>query len=401
MFVDEGIYKKIVFPLRFVSFLVAVLSLIVSLFFLETNHHGNLIFIIILILNYSIWNFSESVAFGHKETKYTSLLNVIFMSLWFIILFFLNDNLFNLYNVLIIFCIINFIKSFIYLFIILTNYYSDKYGCKTVITQNSFIGMNFTYFIIALIGTLSMELPTQFINNNSDSQDVGFYIVGVKLMLPISLGIATIFKAVFPFLIKFYNENKQDFENKIKLSINFILFFGTILATFVSFISELLIVAFFGEDYFIASRVFDFLIWFSVLYIIDIILSGVLSSSFNEKLILKLAIIDIIILVPLFYYFSFLGAVAIAIVKLITGIIFLFYHLHFISKTMKIVFLNKDVIKLSLLFVTISTICLFVENLFVKLAMISTVYLMLLLIDKIFIYKQFEFLKLLKFNNND
>ena len=178
--------KKIVFPFRFVSFLVAVLSLIVSLFFLETNHHGNLIFIIILILNYSIWNFSESVAFGHKETKYTSLLNVIFMSLWFIILFFLNDNLFNLYNVLIIFCIINFIKSFIYLFIILTNYYSDKYGCKTVITQNSFIGMNFTYFIIALIGTLSMELPTQFINNNSDSQDVGFYIVGVKLMLPIS-----------------------------------------------------------------------------------------------------------------------------------------------------------------------------------------------------------------------
>ena len=111
-----------------------------------------------------------------------------------------------------------------------------------------------------------------------------------------------------------------------------------------------------------AVIVFNLLIWFSVISILDSLLSNGLSSAYKEKVLAFIATIDILILLPLLYYASSFGAWGLALVKLITGVIFLGYHLYVFIRVLKVKIFNKELLVLLVFYFSALGVCLLIEN---------------------------------------
>ena len=115
------------------------------------------------------------------------------------------------------------------------------------------------------------------------------------------------------------------------------------------------------------------MIWYSVIRILDTLVSNSLSAAYKENITAILGTIDIIILLPLIYYASSFGAVNVSIVMLFSGVCFLLYHLVVLSKSLKIKFLNRNFIMMILFYLISLAICLYLPDIFFKLLSILAV----------------------------
>lgn len=356
--------KKIIIPFRLASFVLAIIAFFVYNMIVVTTDNSWSVYVVLIILNLSLWNFSESIAFGHEVTKYSSILNIIVSAVWLISILVIPEKLLVLNTILLVYCLLHFVKGASYIVIIFKNFYAPQAfkSQKATISYMHFFKMVLPYIWLLLIFTFSNQLPIQFLNTNSNLNEVGFYAVGFKLMVPISIAVGTAFKAVFPSFTRLFANNKFEFQSKLKLGFNIIIVFGTLIAIIASLSSEYWLPIVFGEEYGSAVIVFNFLIWFSIISILDSLLSNGLSSAYKEKVLAIIATIDIVIVLPLLYYASFYGAWGLALVKLLTGFVFLGYHLYVFVKVLKVNIFNKDLIVLFGFFFSAMGICLLIEN---------------------------------------
>lgn len=359
-----ALIRKIIIPIRLISFGLAIVAFVIYNYIDFTTENQWIIYVILIILNLSLWNFSESIAFGNEVTKYSSILNIIVSVCWLASIFFFPDELFTVENVILIYCILHFLKAFSYMIIVFKNYYlPKKYNIdKETIGFMSFFKMVLPYVWLLLIFTLANQLPFQLLNKNSGLGEVGYYAVGFKLMMPISIAVGTAFKAIFPSFTRMYANNKNDFEIKLKQGFNLIIVLGTLVSIGASLTSTYWLTLMFGDSYVAAIPVFNFLIWFSVLSILDTLLSNGLSSAYKEKTLAIIATIDVIIIIPLLYFASFYGAEGLAIIKLVSGILFLGFHLFVFIKVLKVKIYNKNLLVLFIFYFSTMLTSLFIDN---------------------------------------
>lgn len=356
--------KKIIIPFRIGSFVLAIIAFLIYNTVTLTTDNQWLLYVVLIILNLSLWNFSESIAFGHEVTKYSSILNIIVSIGWLIAIVLIPENLLNIKTIILVYCLLHFVKAFSYLLIIAKNFYRpEKFNSSNVsVSRSHFLKMVLPYIWLLFIVTLGSQLPIQFLNLNSNLNEVGFYAVGFKLMVPVSIAVGTAFKAIFPAFTRLYANNKSEFENKLKLGFNLIIISGTIIAIITSLTSIYWLPLVFGKEYSSAVIVFNLLIWFSVISILDSLLSNGLSSAYKEKVLAFIATIDIVILLPFLYYASSFGAWGLALVKLITGVIFLGYHLYVFIRVLKVKIFNKELLILLVFYFSAMGVCLLIEN---------------------------------------
>ncbi len=387
--------KKIILPFRIGSFALALISFLVYNSINVSTDDAWLIYVVLIILNLSLWNFSESVAFGHEVTKYSSILNISVSVIWLASILIIPEKLLFIKTVLIIYCILHFVKGASYIVLILKNFYlPEKFKRQTsTISYREFLKMVLPYTWLLLIFTLSSQLPLQFLNSNANLKEVGFYAVGFKLMVPISIAVGTAFKAIFPSLTRLFAKDKLEFQRRIKFCFSTIIISGTFVSIAGSLTSNYWLPIVFGEEYRSAVLVFNVLIWFSVLSMLDSLLSNGLSSGYKESVLAIIATIDIIILLPLIYYSSFYGAWGVAFMKLIAGILFLSYHLYIFTKILNVKIFNRElIILLGFYFLSLIS-CLIIENNIHQLIAIVTLLITVLTIRESPVVETFKFVQ--------
>jgi len=218
------------------------------------------------------------------------------------------------------------------------------------------------------IGIIGVQIPILMLANNSGDEQVGLFSVGWYLVIPLTLLIRSALRAIFPILSGFSLKDPERFKRIVLNGTIFIVFIGTFAAFLLSIFSEYYIPLLFGIKYFPSVRVFNLLIWFGVIYALDILLGNALSASDKQNLLAVLATIDIIISIPILYYFSFAGAYGLAKAKLIIGFAILCYHWIIFKKILGTSFHSSTWIILIIYIVSIGSISIFgfIQQNFIK-----------------------------------
>lgn len=318
-----------ILPLRLVSYIATVVSL--GLYCqLYDKPRSAMLFgcMAVIVFGMSLWDVSESIAFGKKITKFSSLLNISSSLFWLAAVAIVYGEYLTLENIVIIYSIMFIAKSVIYVLIVTNKLCSDAEHDNNANSVNvsHVLRMSIPYLWLMVVCTISNQIPVQLLGANANMNEVGYYSVGNKLMIPIVVAISTAFRAAFPFMAEVYSSDKIRFNEYIKKGFGFIVTFGTIIAIILSLTSLYWIPLIFGQAYVTSIAAFNLLIWYGVISIIDSLLSLALSSSYQQNTLAMLASIDLIILMPMLYYGSYHGAYWVSAMKLLAGLLMLLYH---------------------------------------------------------------------------
>jgi O-antigen/teichoic acid export membrane protein len=370
-------------PIRIFSFFFSIAIFILYYVVISGNRLDSLhLFVIAIILNLTLWDISESVAFGNKVTKYSSVLAITFSSTWAISIYLFPEKFFSLKAILIVYCLLNFFKAAGYLWIVVKKFIASSHeriaSESAVLERKEIIKMTIPYMWLFAVVTISNQFPVQFLNVNSGAAEVGFYSVGNKLMIPVMVAISTACSSIFPFLTELHKYNKEQFIKYIKDGFRFILTFGTLIVIILTLTSKYWIVRIFGQEYSQAVVVFNFLVWFGVIGTIDSLLSLALSSSYKQNTLAILASLDFLIFLPLIYFGSHHGAYGMSLARVFAGMIILAYHWIVFVKILNIRLSVKEITALYGFFLLALSISLFVSDDFIQLKLLLILLVVLL-----------------------
>ena len=368
---SKAIFSLIV-PIRIFSFLISTIALLIYLHINDFSFSVIYLFSIILILSNNLWDLSQSIAFGHLVTKYTTILNFVFSLVWLISVVVIPDSVFDIELIIIIYAIILLIKGLSYLFVVHKKYIKN-YKELINLTRMSIFVMCIPYIWMRSLGAFADQVPILMLDNNSGSEEVGFYSLGARLVVPITIIINTGIVAIFPFLTKLFKEDVNQFKIRIIEGFNFVLVIGTLISVLLVLTSKYWIIFLFGEQYFSSILVFNTMAWFSVLLSFDLLLSAALSSTYKQKTLAIITTIDFLILFPIFYIGAQYGAIGFANAKLIGGGIAVIYHIFVFNKILK---LNLNVFQMFLgllFFILMFVITTYLESLLIQLILIALV----------------------------
>lgn len=366
-------------PLRIFSFIATTIAMII--YVLNTNNWdlSIVVFASILVFSNSVWDLSESVAFGMLVTKFTTIFNLIFSSIWLLSAFLIPCSVFNVKNVLLVYCSLFLLKSISYLVTIIKKYTLGNF--VSIISSRSIILMSLPYLFMRGLGSFVDQIPVLMLNSNSGSKEVGYFSVGLRLIIPITLTVSTALRAVFPFITRLYEKDKMVFEKKVIESFGFVFIWGTIMATILVNTSDFWIPFFFGKEYLFSVKAFNVLAWYGVGMCFDLLFSTILSSTYKQNTLAVITAIDFTILLPFLYFGSYYGALGLAIAKLISLLFILTYHIIVIKKVLKINIYNKQFFYSILFFLLMMGVSFLGGNLWMKIIFLVTV---------IFFYTLFE-----------
>lgn len=325
--------------IRLIATMLAIFGVIMYYIILKPQFDEFIIIITCIItISLTAWDLAESIAFGRKLMKYSAIINSISSFLWLISLFLLPKYFFSLFNVLLILAIIDVIKVGIYFLLIKNRKYLNKVPVDLFTSKREIIKMSLPYLWLFTIGIFRTQIPIILLSQNSNQEEVGYFSVGLRFILPIIMITSTAMKALFPDLSKLYKDNITNFQNIIRYSSILIISIGSILAVIFTMISSFLIPLLFGSEYIKAVQPFNFLIWYIVIYSLDVLLGTSLSSSNKQNTLALLGTIDFIISFPVLYYFSMKGAEYLAFSYIILSLILISYHWIIFKKLLGVYF---------------------------------------------------------------
>jgi O-antigen/teichoic acid export membrane protein len=312
---------------RILSFLLV--AIVGSVIFLFNDDYEIQLLPSVLIITSAlvIWDLAESIAFGHFVTKITTFLNITGSLTWLVVVLLLPYNSLSLITVIYSYSAIYIFRSIVYLIVVLRKHVVKNISEKTEKTVKGLVFQSLPFLWMRLIATFSSEIPLLILNENSGSAEVGYYSVGNRFVMPITLAVTTGMRALFPFLTKLYYDDQEKFRKKLDTGFSYIFIAGAIIAFLLTTTTEFWLTLLFGNKYSLAALPFNYLAWFGVVLSFDLLLSNVLVAANNQRLLATITTIDILIVFPLLFYGSNFGAEGMAKFKLIGVGICVFYHI--------------------------------------------------------------------------
>jgi O-antigen/teichoic acid export membrane protein len=231
-----------------------------------------------------------------------------------------------------------------------------------------------------VFSAFSDQIPVLLLNKQSGNTQVGYFAVGFRLIIPITLAISTGLRAVFPFLTKLYFEDKDEFDRKLVNGFGFVLIWGTLAATVLVTTSQLWIPFILGAAYLNAIPAFNILAWFGVGLCFDMILSTVLSSTYKQNILALITTIDFVVIFPLLYFGSRYGATGLANAKLIGMLLTIAYHIVVIVKLLKIKINNTGFYASLVFFVVMMLTNIFIASWIIKISVVLVILFLFIII---------------------
>jgi O-antigen/teichoic acid export membrane protein len=364
------LFKKFL-NLRIASFFLCLLILI-SYHFFYINLDNKIFLSILFIITATIfWDLSESIAFGHFVTKFTTIILVSFSFIWFLFVFNFPEENISLNLVIWIYALLFLSRAAIYF---ATSFF--KFAKPNINTTTTTVGtivlMSLPFLWMRGIGSITTQLPFLLLESNSSSEEVGYYSVGTRLVIPVIIAITTAMKAVFPFITKLYKENINDFNTHVKDAFSFILIIGSTISCLLTLTSFIWIELLFGKEYIPSINVFNYEAWSGVLLTFDLFMATVLVSTFRQKILAIITTIDVIIMFPIIYFSSEFGADGLSFAKLLGSITLFLFHVLMVQYYLKIDLKSKQFIYSCFYFIICLCISFFQFSLLIKFSLLTT-----------------------------
>lgn len=357
-----------VLSLRFISLLIALIGVLIYIAYGKDTSFSSSYYIFVLIFATSVWDIAESIAFGHLITKYTTFFNLAFSCFWLFFVLFLPENYFNVHIVLVVYALFFICKSVGYFRCSYVKFVK-KTSLAATLTKQSLFMMSLPYLWMRIFGIFGEQIPILILNNKCGADQVGYFSVGFRLIIPITVAINTGLRAVFPFITRAYAEDTKSFSEKIVKVFTFVVIWGSFIAGILVLFSEYWIPFFLGSSYLNSIVSFNYLAWFGVGMCFDLLLSTLLSSTYKQKILAIITTIDIFIVVGFLYWGAQYGATGLAMAKLFSMVLMLSYHIVIMCKVFDIDIRNRNFILSLIIYLFVATATLLVSSFVLKLVL--------------------------------
>ena len=306
------------------SFILLLIYFVYNSIFSSLSSLQFILIFILLFINCSN-NLFESLYWGYQKMTITSVLNITFSILWVSFIYIMPEKLIDIALLFIALIVFSALKLFMYF------YYTFRFkilkGKSRSFKSESITLMNesWPYFSLVLLMVPSNYLAINFLELNSDKDELGFFNLSYKILAPILVIINLSMSAIFPNLSILYKKNKDIFLETIKNGFNGFIFFVLICCSLTGVFMEQLILIFLPLKYVPGIKVAQILIWYILLMSLNTFIGTIWGASDKEKLIFKSSVVNMIIATPILYQSSFYGALGLSYGYLISFSIFQLY----------------------------------------------------------------------------
>ena len=371
---------KIVFPIRIFSVLLAIIAVITYQLYKGESQTGYIYAISLIVFSTVIWDLAESIAFGHFVTKLSTVISISASFIWLIIVILLPNEDLNVNLVIWAYAGLFLLRGVVYLLLSYSKFVKANKE-KTTLKIQTVLVMSMPFLWMRAVGVFGEQVPILLLKGYSGATEVGYYAVGNKFVMPITLAVTTGLRAVFPFMTKLFNEDKEKFKQKLISAFILVFIIGASIAALLTVSSAIWLPLLFGESYYQAINAFNYQAWFGVLLSFDLLLSTVLSSTYRQRTLAIITTIDVILIFPLMYFASGNGAEGMAIAKLIGTLVAVGYHIIVVIWILKIKLNNLPFLMAGLYFLILMISSIFLHSIIVKISIICLTLISLSLIN--------------------
>lgn len=280
----------------------------------------------------------NSLAFGLEKMEFSGFVNLTSTVCWLIAIFFIPDEHLNLNFVFLLFALFNILKVLLFLFVIRrkTNYKasfsSNNSSPETTISLGK---ESLPFYYLDLFSLLSMQIPILFLEYRSGTEQIGYFNIASKVLLPISIVVNTALSAIFPILARLYERDFDRFINVFKTMCIAISLIGIAGAFGATLFRKEIVVLLYGEKYISSSLVLSYQCWYIAVFSVVCLFGTILGAINRQKQLGYLSFVCTLIGVPLLWYGSQFGAQYLSAAFIVSTAINLILHFFVVDRYVK------------------------------------------------------------------
>jgi O-antigen/teichoic acid export membrane protein len=253
----------------------------------------------------------------------------------------------------------------------------------------SLLRQSLPLFGTALLTIPISQLPLLFLGQYSGMEQVGFYGLGSRLVLPLTLISASLMNAIYPVLSKSFVEDRSSFGVQVKHLFLGTALAGIILAWTLGLFSSEVIPLLFGEAYAAAAPVFSIQVWVALNAVVHTLMGTAFLASNNERRMVVLSVFNGIVIGAASYVGAHHGARELALLIWGSYALGFFVHWYFVRQMVNHDSLARMEIVIFVSYFGLSITCgmLMPLSLFARIVLYSVVTVSILLVSRAYIVK--------------
>ncbi len=254
----------------------------------------------------------ELVFMGRQKMLPTSIINLAYSLIWFLIVFFMLEESVDVTTIFGLYIVASLVKTI--LFYIFLRRYRLLIGKvqNFFVSSKQLIAQSWPYFAIILIMLPLTSLSNNFLDINSTNDEIGYFNLSQKLIGPISLVITMLLTAVFPNLSSLWGDDKEKFKRYLSAGFGAYMLTGMIICFLFALFSKEVVELLFPKGYQAAIQVCQIQVWYLFLTSIDSMIGVVLGAANKEKMILRFSLVYFVVCTPILFYGSYYGALGLS-----------------------------------------------------------------------------------------
>lgn len=355
----QYIVAKLTLLPTILSSLISAALLIVYLLVFE-NIHESFILIAssVIFISLMVWNYAEPLAFGKQQMKISANGNIISSCIFTAMIFLIPSAYLNFYSVLAIYGGVFLFRSLVYIIFEWKEGYFRKTGGdpQDGITVKYLLGKSLAFYGTTLLSIPIVQLPILFLSQFSGEKEVGYFGIINKLSMPLSLVANNLFTALYPVLAKYFVDDEKAFREKTIKMFYLLSISGIVLSAFLGFFSKEVVGIVLGGLYLPAVKTFSIQVWATLLIIQSTFIGTIFLAMDEEKLMVKLSILNSALIGTACYLGAYYGAFGLSLSMWGSLVLGFIPHWYFMSKRVNLRFDPRFVFFLSLYFLVFSII---------------------------------------------
>ncbi|RKD15072.1 hypothetical protein BCY91_05970 [Pelobium manganitolerans] len=287
-----------------------------------------------IIMTVSFDHFN-SLAFGLEKMEFSGFANLTSTVIWLIAIFLIPDRQLSLNFVFLLFALFNIVKVLLFLVVIRTKTpYKATFSNtnKSADTAFSLGKESLPFYYLDLFSLLSMQIPILFLEYRSGTEQIGYFNIASKVLLPISIVVNTALSAIFPILARLYERDFDRFVGIFKTMCIAISLIGIAGAFGATLFRKEIVVLLYGEKYISSSLVLSYQCWYIAVFSVVCLFGTVLGAINRQKQLGYLSFVCTLIGVPLLWYGSQFGAQYLSAAFIVSTGINLILHFFVVDK---------------------------------------------------------------------
>lgn len=337
---NKNIIKRVFFFALIIRAVGVLLAFILfGTYFIVEKQYDDLLFYLVLqcILSSLLFDLFESVAFGVEKMEFSGIINLLSAFCWLITILLIPKSQLSLPLIFGLFVLFNTIKTLVYFFSIykleFIKNFKDEHFSKVQFIE--FSKECFPYYYLALFTLLSNQIPILFLEYRSGVEQIGYFNIASKILMPINLVLTTALAAIFPNLSRLFIANYHQFIKNVKIIFILISVFCIAGAFGVTLFRKEVIYLLYGQKYSSSGLVLGYQCWYIAIYSLVCLIGTILGAINRQKELSYLSIVSTLIQVPILWYGSKYGAQYLSAAFLVATCVTFLLHILVINQYLK------------------------------------------------------------------